>query len=418
MTRRKFSALAIGALLTALASLCGEVAATDSRGGSAPLVLISLDAFRWDYCALHPEQTPHLRQLARDGVSARQLIPVFPSNTFPNHYTIVTGLYPSHHGIINNEFFDPQLGEYFRYNVASSAQKTQWWKGEPIWITAQRQGLRSACSFWVGSEVEIAGMRPNFWRAYGATIPFETRFEEFFGWLHLPPAERPAIITFYLEQGNSVGHKFGPDSPELIAALKTLDDQVGAILERLEQEKITANVVVVSDHGLTPISLERIILLDDSIDRAAVQLDFDGPVAGLRPNNGDVDGLMLALASLRHAKAYRTSELPPRFHIAENPRNPGVWIVPEEGWEIYFRARFETFREKFNRAEHGYDNAFESMRGILIAHGPAFRSGGAVIDAVENVHVYNALCTVLGVKPAPNDGDDRLIRALLRSSNP
>lgn len=408
MSPRKIFALAVAIILTVVAD--GSVA-------REPLLLISLDAFRWDYCTLHPEQTPHLRRLAREGVSARQLIPAFPTNTFPNHYTIVTGLYPSHHGIINNEFFDPQLGEYFRYNVASSAQKAQWWKGEPIWVTARRQGQRSACSFWVGSEAEIAGVRPDFWRAYNAAISFETRCDELFGWLRLPPAERPAVITFYLEQGNSVGHKFGADSPELLATLKTLDDQVGAIVERLAREKIPANLLIVSDHGLTPISLERLLLLDDYIDPAAVQVDFDGPVAGLRPNNGDVDSLMRSLAALRHAKAYRTSELPSRFHITENARHPAVWVVPEEGWEIYFRARFESFRGKFNRAEHGYDNAFASMHGILIAHGPAFRSDGGVIDAVENVHVYNTLCAVLGLVPAPNDGDDRLTRALLRPTN-
>lgn len=409
---RKIFARTAGLLLVAIATLRVFAAAPE------PLILISLDAFRWDYCALHPEETAHLRQIAREGVSARQLIPVFPTNTFPNHYSIVTGLYPSHHGIVNNEFFDPQLGEYFRYNVTSSAQKSQWWRGEPIWVTAQRQGLRSACSFWVGSEAEINGVRPNFWRPYNAAIPFESRLEELLGWLHLPVADRPAVVTFYVEQGNSVGHKFGTDSPELLATLKMLDEQVGAIVDRLARENIAANLVIVSDHGLTPISLERVIFLDDYVDPTAVQLDFDGPVAGLRPTDGDVDRLVRAFARLSHGKAYRTSELPARFHITENERNPPVWIVPEEGWEIYFRARIEAFRGKFNRAEHGYDNAFASMRGILVARGPAFRSDGAVIDAAENIHLYNALCAVLGVKPAPNDGDDRLTRALLRPTRP
>jgi predicted AlkP superfamily pyrophosphatase or phosphodiesterase len=408
--------LRLGALLVfaSLSLFGGDGAPERAKIPRPPLLLISLDAFRWDYCALHPEQTPHLRQLAREGISARQLIPVFPSNTFPNHYSIVTGLYPSHHGIINNDFFDPKSGEYFHYNIPASAQKTQWWGGEPIWVTAYRQGLKSACAFWVGSEEEIAGVRPTFWRAYDATIPFETRLRELFGWLHLPVSERPAVITLYLEEANSVGHKYGPDSPELIATLKVLDDRVGTLVERLRAENIPANIVVVSDHGMTPISLERVILLDDYIDRSAVQLDFDGPVAGLRPANGDVAALLHAFSGLQHARALLVADLPPRFHVTENPRNPPVWIVPDEGWEIYFRAHFESYRKKFNRAEHGYDNALESMRGILIAHGPAFRSDGTVIAAVENIQVYNVLCAAAGLTPAPNDGGDRLVRAFLR----
>jgi predicted AlkP superfamily pyrophosphatase or phosphodiesterase len=380
----------------------------------APLLLISLDAFRWDYCALHPEQTPRLRQLMREGVSARQLIPVFPSNTFPNHYTMVTGLYPSHHGIINNDFFDAKLGEFFHYTNPASAQKSQWWGGEPIWATAQRQGLKSACSFWVGSEAEIAGVRPTFWRPYDEKVPFETRLAELTAWLHLTAAERPAVITFYIEEANSIGHKYGPDSPELIATLKTLDDRIGAIVDHLRTENIPVNLVIVSDHGMTPISVERVVLLDDYVDRSAVQLDFDGPAAGLRPLNGDVPALLRAFAKLQHAKAYVASDLPARFQITDSPRNPPVWIVPDEGWEIYFQAHFEKFRAKPNRADHGYDNALSSMRGILIAQGPGFRSGGAVIEPVESVHLYNALCAAAGLRPAPNDGDQRLVRALLR----
>ncbi|HEX2852190.1 MAG TPA: ectonucleotide pyrophosphatase/phosphodiesterase [Opitutaceae bacterium] len=377
------------------------------------LVLVSLDAFRWDYCALHPNETPHLHRLMREGSTARQLIPTYPSNTFSNHYTIVTGLYPSHHGIINNEFFDPALGEFFRYTREESAQKSQWWGGEPIWVTARKQGLASACSFWPGSNAVIAGLRPNFWRSYQGDLPFEKRLEEFRQWLQLPPKDRPSVVTFYFEEGNSVGHKYGPGSPELLATIKTLDERIGAIVDQLRGAGLEANLVVVSDHGLTPISKERIILLNDFIDPTSVQVDFDGPVAGLRPRDGDSAALLRKLSGLQNAKAYAWEELPARFQITRNPRNPPVWIVPDEGWEIYFRARFEQFRDKFNRADHGYDTALDSMRGILIAQGPAFKAGGT-IGPVENIHVYNLLCATLAIKPAPNDGDDRLVRAFLK----
>ncbi len=389
-------------------------ALTSARGAETPpLLLISLDGFRWDYCDLHPDETPHLRALMRAGTTARALIPVYPTNTFPNHYSIVTGLYPSHHGIVNNDFFDSTLGEFFRYNRTASASKTVWWGGEPVWNTARKQGLRSATSFWPGADVEIQGMRPDFWQLYDGTRPFDVRFEELIGWLRLPPPERPAFITFYIEESNSAGHKYGPGSPELAATLRLIDDRLGAIIARAKTEGISLNIVVVSDHGMTPISTERIVLLDGLIAPQSVQVDFEGSVTGLRPLTGDVGSLMSALAPLKHAKAYRVAELPAHFHVTANPRNPPVWIVPEEGWEIYFRARFETLRKNFNKGDHGYDPSFTAMRGLFVASGPSFKAG-VVVDPVENVHIYNLLCAALKLQPAPNDGDDRLVRAALK----
>jgi len=378
-----------------------------------PLILISLDGFRWDYAALHPAETPHLRALIAAGTTARALIPVYPTNTFPNHYSIVTGLYPSHHGIINNDFFDPGVGEFFRYNRVASVQKIIWWGGEPIWVTANRQGRRSASSFWVGSEAQIKGVRPDHWKLYDPKLSFEKRFEELFGWLALPAAQRPAVIAFYLEETNSVGHKHGPASPELAAAVKQADDRLGAIVARARAENIALNFVIVSDHGMTPISPERIIILDAYLDPKSVQVDFDGPVAGLRPLAGDVASLQRALAPLRHARVCRTEDLPPHFRIAASPRNPGLWIVADEGWEIYTQAKFDSLTKPFNQGDHGYDPALPSMHGIFVASGPSFKAG-VVVEPVENIHIYNLLCAALGLQPAPNDGDDRLVRAALK----
>jgi predicted AlkP superfamily pyrophosphatase or phosphodiesterase len=420
----RFAGLIVG-LLGLLVSSCAVTERTTSTASTAaasatthsapPLLLISLDAFRWDYCALHPDQTPHLRQLMREGVSARGMISAFPSNTFPNHYTIATGLYPSHHGIINNEFFDPRLGQFFHYNVASSIRDPRWWGGEPIWITAVRQNRPSAAYFWVGSEAEIGGRRPTFWKPFDPNAAFEPRLEELMGWLQLPPDRRPAVTAFYLEETNSIGHKFGPDSPELIAAIKLQDDRIGTIMDRLNAAHLAVNLVVVSDHGMTSVSPERVVLLNRYLDPATVQIDFDGPVCGLRPHSGDVAALLKTLASLPHAKAWRVEDLPARFHVdGNNPRNPPIWIVPEEGWEIYTQARLDSYLGRFSKGDHGYDPAFTSMRGILIAHGPSFKSDGRVVDPVENVHVYNLLCAALHLTPAPNDGDDRLVRQMLR----
>lgn len=381
----------------------------------SPLLLISLDAFRWDYCDLYPEDTPHLRRLKSEGASARALIPVFPSNTFPNHYTIVTGLWPAHHGVINNSMFDPESGLFFRNNLPSAVHDPRWWGGEPIWVTARKQGLHSACSFWPGSEAEIGGVRPNHWKPFDPAEKFEPRLEELIGWFRLPPEERPDVVTFYLEETNSVGHSFGPNAPETRAAIKLLDTRVGLILQRLAAEGITPNLVVVSDHGMTEVKPERCVALDEYLDPKTIQVDFGGPACGLRPLPGTTSEQILkrleALPS--DVKVYRAEDLPERFHLHGNSRIPPIWILPAEGGSVTGKQLLAPWLAK-TRGEHGYDPALETMRGTLIVHGPAFRSDGAVIDPVENIHLYNLFCAVLHLKPAANDGDERLVQAFVK----
>lgn len=406
MTRRVF--LLLGALATLALSGC----ATRPAAPAAPLILISLDAFRWDYVAMYPAETPHLQRLIREGATARALMPVFPSNTFPNHYSIVTGMYPARHGIINNTMFEPESGLFFRYNQPGSASQGRWWGGEPIWATAIKQGGLGGAWFWPGSEAEIGGIRPTIWHTYDATLAFEKRLETLVAWLGRSRDVAPVVATFYIEEINSIGHKFGPGSPELGAAIKIADAQVGRLRAALEAAGIAANLVIVSDHGMTPISTERVLVLDDYLDPAAVQMDFDGPVAGLRPLHGDEASILQALARLPHAKVYRAADLPARYRMRDNPRIPPVWVVPDEGWEVLWRSRFEQYRATFNRGDHGFDPALPAMHGIFIAHGPAFRRG-VTVEAVENIHIYNLLCAALRLKPAPNDGDDRLVRSTL-----
>jgi predicted AlkP superfamily pyrophosphatase or phosphodiesterase len=387
-------------------------AATPER---APVLLISIDAFRWDYVATHPDETPHLRELARTGVSAKALISVFPTQTFASHYSIATGLYPGHHGIVGNVFFDTAHGEFFNYRLPAAVREGRWFGGEPIWVTAVKQGRTSATAFWVGSEAEIAGGRPTYWRNFDGTLPFAKRLEEFSGWLEQPADRRPAVILFYLDATNNAGHSFGPRSAEVTAAIKLMDEQVGALLTRARELGVALNIVLVSDHGMAETDgTAQTIILDDVLDLKTVQVDFDGPIAGLRPKDGNVEALIKKLSALPPTHhVYRAKDLPARWHMPVGPRVPDVWIVPDPGWRIQQRSRFISTRDGRLKGDHGYDPAERDMQGFFIANGPAFRSDGAVIDAVENVHVYNLLCAVAGLTPAPNDGDDRLVKAVL-----
>jgi predicted AlkP superfamily pyrophosphatase or phosphodiesterase len=249
-------------------------------------------------------------------------------------------------------------------------------------------------------------------------VPFETRLKEFVGWLQQPAALRPAFIAFYIEDTNGAGHRSGPNGAELISAIKQVDERVGEILGQCETLGLTPNVVIVSDHGMTAVDQKRVSALEDYIDTNAVQIETEGSVVGLRPFDGDIEALIKQARKIPHATAYRVADLPPHFHMTANPRLSPVWVVPEEGAHVAKRITIERYQARYPAhgylpGDHGYDPAYRSMHGIFIAHGPAFRTG-ITLPSVENIHVYNLLCAILGLSPAPNSGDDRLVEATLR----
>ncbi|MFM7750453.1 MAG: ectonucleotide pyrophosphatase/phosphodiesterase, partial [Opitutaceae bacterium] len=373
MSRRNLSALAAIVLLFLAAH-------ARAAGADSPLILISLDGFRHDYCEKYPEESRTLREMRAGGASARSLVPVFPSNTFPGHYSLVTGLHPARHGIINNDFFDAERGAFFHYFQPGSFRDGSWWGGEPIWVTAERQGRRAAAPFWVGSEAVIAGVRPTFWKPFDYSIPFARRLDEVCDWLRRPAAERPAIVAFYLEEVNGAGHRFGPDSPEVAAAVRKVDGHLAAMRARLRELGLAPNWVVVSDHGMTATSLDRVVVLDDILDPRTVQIDSDGSLLALRPLAGTEDELVAKFRSVPNVRAFRSADLPAYLVMKPGPRVAPVWILPAEGWHIAPRATVERLRGKYPEkgylaGDHGYDPRLRSMHGILIAEGPAFLAG-------------------------------------------
>jgi predicted AlkP superfamily pyrophosphatase or phosphodiesterase len=376
------------------------------------VILISLDGFRWDYFGRTP--TPNMDRLVARGVRARWMVPAFPSLTFPNHYTIVTGLYPEHHGIVANSIEEPASGLRFGIGDTAAVRSSHWWGGEPLWVTAERQGVHAATYFWPGSEASIGGMRPSFSKAFDNRVPGQERVDGVLGWLGLPREQRPRFVTMYFSDVDHAGHQYGPDSPRVLEAVRAVDSLIGLLVTALERHGLLdqVNIVVVSDHGMAPMSPDRVIWVDDYVDPATLDIESDGAELLAWPRGADTAAIVRALAKAPHLTVYTRDQVPERLHYRANPRIPAIVALADEGWDVRTRAKAEPARE-FPRGGHGYDNALPSMRAILIAAGPAFKQG-YTSEAFQNIHVYDLLCAVLGLQPAPNDGSPDSTRALLR----
>jgi predicted AlkP superfamily pyrophosphatase or phosphodiesterase len=402
--------------LLAVVAVGLAVLAGSAQTSAGPIVvLISFDGWRWDY--IDRAEVPHLRALASRGVRADGLIPSFPSKTFPNHYTVVTGLYPEHHGIVSNVIVDPGFPE--RFTMASRTAKTaRWWAGEPLWNTAMRQGRRAASMFWPGSEAPIGGLRPTFWRPYDEGMPNAARVAQVLEWLALPADRQPAIITLYFSDVDTAGHAHGPDSAEVNRAAAHLDRMLGDLIDGVRRLNLMdrLNVVVVSDHGMSQLSDQRVIYLDDYIDISTVNVTEWSPNLGLEPRSGSVDAVYAALKGKHPSLAvYKREETPAHLHYRHNQRIPTIIGLADDGWRIARRgmAAVDWAAGRTNGGAHGYDPTLKSMHGLFVAAGPRVREGVRV-PAFENVHIYNFLCDLLGLKPSPNDGDPSVTQPLLR----
>jgi predicted AlkP superfamily pyrophosphatase or phosphodiesterase len=408
--RLAWAAVLLPALLTAA---CAAAPGQAERPDRAVVLLVSFDGFRWDYQDRF--DTPHLDRLAAGGVRAGRLVPVFPTKTFPMHYSLVTGLHPDRHGIIANNIEDPAIGHRFRLSNREAVQDSRWWGGEPIWVTAERQGQRAATLFWPGSEAAIQGVRPSEWLPYDHDMPNEDRVALILSWLDRPPGERPTLLTLYFSDTDTAGHRHGPDSLEVRQAAEALDGQLGLLLQGLRQRGLAdaVNIIVVSDHGMAPTSPDRLIVLDDLVDLNGVRVQDWSPVLAVRARDGDHEGLYRQLAGAHPKLAvYRKEELPRHWHYGTHSRVTPVVAVAAEGWTIASRAALSRIQARGVGGDHGYDNALPSMHGLFVAAGPAFRRGLRVPE-VGGIHLYELMTAILGLEPAPNQGDLDAIRTLL-----
>src|SRR5262245_24816025 len=380
------------------------------------LILVSFDGWRWDY--IDRANVPTLRALGARGVRSQGLIPAFPSNTFPNHYTIVTGLLPDHHGIVDNNFSDPALADRFSMS-SETARDPRWWGGRPLWALAKAHGLRSASMFWPGSDVAIGGVRPDYWKPYDGRVTNAARVQQVLDWLALPSEERPTFMTLYFSEVDTAGHDYGPESQEVLDAAAHLDSALGDLMSGIGALGLLAHtsVVVVSDHGMSPLSPERTILLDDYLNPSDVDIPAWSGAGNVAPGPRSGEQVDQALKGKHPALAvYRREELPPDLQYGRNPRVSPIVGLVDDGWTVTTRERLERDR-KDNRkraGSHGFDPKYRSMQGLFVAAGPRIKAG-LVVAPFRNVDVYDFLCTVLDLLPDPNDGNPQTTEAFLKN---
>lgn len=369
--------------------------------GARPLLLVSLDGFRAEY--LERGFTPTLLAMGERGVRAPYMIPVYPTSTFPNHYSIVTGLYPESHGIVSNRFYDPVFREGFNLRDGAPSQG-RWWGGEPLWSTLSKQNKKSATFFWPGSEAEIAGHRPTLWRPYDARVPAPRRVQQVLEWLSLPAEERPAFVSLYFSQPDREGHASGPDSQETNHQLLLAEEQMVQLVQGLSERQLLhcVNMIVLSDHGMAAAGKDRVIGLQKYVPELNdVALTYFGAVGmfSLKEDNDDMKHEIMSNLSCKRPdmRVYSPADLPKRFHFSNNRRISDVIVNLDAGKTV------TTNTSWFLGGQHGYDNYFKEMRALFVAYGPDLQQG-LEIEPFQNIELYNFMCQLTGVEPAENNG--------------
>ena len=398
----------LSAALLLIMVACGSAKATPTQA-----ILISLDGYRPDY--LDRGYSPVLASIAADGVHAAGMRPVFPSITYPNHYTLVTGLYPDQHGVVNNTMRDPALGVFSPSNRAANTDGRWWDQAEPIWITAQKQGLRTASVFYPGTQAEIHGARPSYWQLFDSSVQPSARVDQVLAWLDLPVDERPSFVSLYFEQTDVAGHNYGPGSMQVNEALVTVDAALGRLVDGLRRRGTfeNTNLIVVSDHGMTATSPERVVLLDQLVNVEHIEVVTSIVNAGINPKAGyEAEVEHSLLAPHAHLQCWKKGSVPKRLHYGHNSRIPAIVCVTDDGWMVG-TAAMASKQVHLPLGEHGYDNDDPQMRALFVARGPAFKQH-ATVPVFDSINVYALLAKLLGIRPQPNQGSLRVTAGMLR----
>ena len=378
-----------------------RVNAADHR--DAPyVVLVSLDGFRFDYPDIF--HTPNLDRIARAGVKAEALRPVFPVKTFPNHYSIVTGMHPSEHGLVANTMYDPDADLWYRLRDRAAVEDPRWYGGEPIWVTAAKQGMVTASFFWVGSEAPIQGFQPTYWYRFDDEIAAGQRVDQVLDWLDMNPQKRPHMITLYFEHTDHAGHDYPVDAGAMRDAVRLVDDQLGKLLEGIAElpHADQVHIIVVSDHGMADVRAKQTWYLEDMMDTDQL-VAYAGSrterVLHIDPLVTPPDDLISALQNAMPNVAVFTPDNAPDHlqYRGDMGRLGDIVLVPELGWQVQIRRNPDW--ELRDSRTHGWDRNSRSMHGIFYAMGPRIRAGSK-LSGIENIHIYALMAELLGLKPA------------------
>ncbi|XP_034006312.1 ectonucleotide pyrophosphatase/phosphodiesterase family member 5 [Trematomus bernacchii] len=372
------------------------------------LLLVSFDGFRWDYINRVP--TLNFHNIIDNGVMVEHVENVYITKTYPNHYSLVTGLYAETHGIVANEMYDPVLNRSFSMET-DSVYESRWWEAAvPLWVSIQKAGGRSGAAMWPGSDVKIHGMFPNRYLLYNASVSFETRVERLIEWFSAPKEAAVDFGVLYWEEPDESGHKLGPESPLMDVVIAGIDEKLGFLMNELKKaglyEKV--NLIVTSDHGMAQLSSDKIIELDEYVSRDLYTWVDKSPVVALLPKEGKLDEIYDKLVDVNpNMVVYKKDDIPEHFHYQHNVRIMPILIAAKEGWTV-----MQNRTGPFMLGNHGFDNTLHSMQPVFVARGPAFRQN-YIKPFMRSVDLYPLMCHILSTPPLPNNGSLLNVQDLL-----
>ena len=385
--------------------------------------MVSFDGFRYDFTNM--ADTPNFDGVAAEGVKAEALIPVFPSLTFPNHYSIATGAYAGTHNLTGNSFYDKKFREKYSLYKQETVRDAKFYKSEPIWVTAERQGVNAASFFWVGSEAPIKGYSPSIFKYYDGSVPFKSRIDTVISWFQLSEKKRPQLVMLYFSEPDHTGHNWGVNTPEIVEAVEEMDDLLGYLLQSLETLEIFSNLnlIIVSDHGMTNVSENKRIVLDDYISQMkylyingrGTHVQFD--LKKGKKKYGKT--LFKELQKIPHCNVWEKNAIPERFHFNNN--NTGEFLLlADEGWLITTQSAMDE-DEFILGGMHRYEPQLPNMHGIFYALGANIKSN-LQIQAFENIHIYPLICNLLDIEPYSGkkdspEGDMQILNQILIEKN-
>jgi predicted AlkP superfamily pyrophosphatase or phosphodiesterase len=377
------------------------------------LILISLDGFRWDY--VERFNPPHLKKFIQSGVQAASLIPSFPSKTFPNHYTIATGLYPENHGLLSNRFYSYEKDKTYKLSDRSVVEDGTWYGGTPIWVQAAKAGMVTASYFFVGTEAAIQDIRPNYYYNYDGKVKNEARVTQALEWLDMPAEKRPHVITMYFSDMDNIGHSYGPNNDaKLKEGLFELDKVLGDLFKGVAQRDLPVNIIIVSDHGMMETPLENYIPVEKVQEEELYFTINNGAMVNIHPKVASQTDSIYHFLKKKEAnfKVYKTADTPQFEYTAKNKNWGAIQVIPDKGYYFVPLRTINFQKSNTNQifGQHGFDPEYKDLHGIFYANGPAFKKGYQH-PSIKNIHIYPIMCQLLGL-PIPKDIDGKLAEGI------